>query len=393
MQLKVKINLEKIVFELNIIMIMLYTLFYCISPSAANKIVIFDLILTLIYLIRYMARVGKTNKFIVFNGLVLFYILYTAVYVYPEYLFNSYFYAYLFLFVQFELFSNKEVRQRFYKYFENAWKRFILYIIIYLMLILFSFFKGEALRQDSGIRVLYGPYEIPHYFAYIILGVYCGISEFEKKLSRKLILCLKLICCIIIICTAVRSAALALGVLVVYDYISIRGIQKKGILIICGLLGFLYILFGTDLLVNNAIVEKTIYAIKYGGSITNNRDWFRKAAFEYYFHDINILQQLVGASMPNLISAINRSVGFAIHAHNDYANILVGYGMIAFVGLLYYQKKYLNISQCWSAKIFFQLYLFTLCFFNGFGLYTMLLSVFPINLYFFEKQKNLSREK
>ena len=75
MQLKVKINLEKIVFELNIIMIMLYTLFYCISPSAANKIVIFDLILTLFYLIRYMARVGKTNKFIVFNGLVLFYIL------------------------------------------------------------------------------------------------------------------------------------------------------------------------------------------------------------------------------------------------------------------------------------------------------------------------------
>lgn len=384
--LDMKVSLEKIVFELCIAMPLLYTATYMLNDGNANKVVICHLIVSFALLIKQLAAKGKRTTFLVITFGTLFYVMYTSWIIYPQYIMHSYFYTYLFAIVLFVLFSDEELREEFYLYFINAKKRFFLYSVLLTILIVYTIINGSGLRRTISMPVLYGPFTIPHYLSYILLVVYCGVYLQYKDSDRKFFpLILRGLIAICIIWTAVRSTAVALVILVAYEFLSIKSFEKKSLIIaICAIVG-LYLLLETDILVHNPLVEKTMYAASNNGSITNNREWFRKAALSYYKNDIGLVKQIFGAGMPNLVDAIDRSVGAKIHAHNDYVNMLVGYGGVGLISFVIAQFGLVDIrSKFWTA-IFLQGFIFVLAYSNGFALYTMLTSSMPIIILFFER--------
>ena len=104
----------------------------------------------------------------------------------------------------------------------------------------------------------------------------------------------------------------------------------------------------------------------------------------YYSNKIGIIGKLFGAGMPNLVKAILESVGAEIHAHNDYVNMLVGYGIVGLVAFIVSQLRLISIKKYTRQAIFLQIFIFVLAYYNGFALYTMLTSSMPIIILFFE---------
>ena len=380
-----KISLKRIVFELCIIMPLLYTFVYMVNNGNANKLIIIDLILTYILLILNLAKRGKRNLFIILNGGVVSYAMYTSIIIYPQYLMHSYFYTYLFAIVLFLLFSDEVIRREFYSYFLNAKNRFVLYSFLLFLLVAYTVIFQDGLRHTISMPVLYGPFEIPHYMSYILIVMYCGVYLQYKNADKKILpLMIRILLAVCIIWTAVRSTAIALAILIAYEFLSIKSFKKKFVLAAIVILIIIYLLLETNILINNPLMEKTMYAASNNGSITNNREWFRQAALMYYSNKIGIIGKLFGAGMPNLVKAILESVGAEIHAHNDYVNMLVGYGIVGLVAFIVSQLRLISIKKYTRQAIFLQIFIFVLAYYNGFALYTMLTSSMPIIILFFE---------
>ncbi len=381
----IKINLRKVLFEFCLIMPMLYTMLCCIKTSLANKAVILELIVSYILINKIYIKKNKSKNFILLNFIIMIYVFYTFIIDNLSSIIHLNFYSYLFMFIIFWLFMEKDIREDFLQYFLKKKKMLYMYFVIFILIIMYSVLSlnGIHMEFNSTIPILYGPFEIPHILAYILLIYYCTFSVYENYLKNKINVFIKGICVIGIIFTGVRSAALALIILMCFKFISVRNTNKKLILILFGIIMFLYLLINTSILKNNPIINKTIASAN-AGSITNGREIFREIAIDHYFSNTTIIEKIFGAGMPSLINAIYEEIHAKIHAHNDYVNLLVGYGGLGLILIIYSQFCLNKICKNIVTKIFLQSFIFILCYFNGFAMYIMLTASFPIILCFFE---------
>ena len=364
----------------------IFTVLYCIRDNVANKAAIVLMLFAYILLNSHYMRNGKKIRFFIFNFLTIIYIGYIGIKCGVSEIISSFFYGYLLTFIMILICTEDNLREEFIQYFLARKKRFAVYVTIFFMTVVFSvvFLNGLKVGYGSKIPVLYGPFSIAHMLAYLLMVVYCGVSLFDLENKKKTIVAIKLVCVICIACTAVRSAVLATAVLIVCDFLSIRKISKKAIILGVGFIILVFLATNTDILTNNPLIEKTLYATDVGGSITNGREWYRQIALSYYATKTTLLEKIFGVGISGVVEAIYSVLRVRIQAHNDYVNLLVGYGIVGLVSFVICQLGLRKTCKSKMNVILLQLFIFILAYYNGFALYIMLTASLPIVVAFFE---------
>ena len=381
-----KLNIRKVTYELCMAMPAIFTILYCIRDNVANKAAIVLMLFAYILLNSHYMRNGKKIRFFIFNFLTIIYIGYIGIKCGVSEIISSFFYGYLLTFIMILICTEDNLREEFIQYFLARKKRFAVYVTIFFMTVVFSvvFLNGLKVGYGSKIPVLYGPFSIAHMLAYLLMVVYCGVSLFDLENKKKTIVAIKLVCVICIACTAVRSAVLATAVLIVCDFLSIRKISKKAIILGVGFIILVFLATNTDILTNNPLIEKTLYATDVGGSITNGREWYRQIALSYYATKTTLLEKIFGVGISGVVEAIYSVLRVRIQAHNDYVNLLVGYGIVGLVSFVICQLGLRKTCKSKMNVILLQLFIFILAYYNGFALYIMLTASLPIVVAFFE---------
>lgn len=381
-----KLNIRKVTYELCMAMPAIFTVLYCISGNMANKAAIVLMLFAYILLNSYYMRNGKKIRFFIFNILTIIYIGYIGVKCGVSEIISSYFYGYLLTFIMMLICTEDDLREEFIQYFMTRKKRFAAYVTVFFMTVVFSiiFLNGLRVGYGSKIPVLYGPFIIAHILAYLLMVVYCGVSLLDLENKKKTVIVIKLVCVICIACTAVRSAVLATAVLIVCDFLSIRKISKKVVILGAAFLIFVFLATNTDILTKNPLIEKTLYATEVAGSITNGRELYRQIALSYYATKTDVLEKILGVGITGVVEAIYSAIRVRIQAHNDYVNLLVGYGLVGLIAFVACQFELSKTCKNKMNAILLQLFVFILAYYNGFALYIMLTASLPIVIAFFE---------
>lgn len=381
-----KLNIRKVTYELCMAMPAIFTVLYCIRDNVANKAAIVLMLFAYTLLNSHYMRMGKKIKFFFFNFLTIIYISYIGVKCGASEIISSFFYGYLLTFIMMLICIEDDLREEFIQYFLMRKRRFSVYVTIFFLTVVFSvlFLNGLKVGYGSKIPVLYGPFSIAHMLAYLLMVVYCGISLFDLENKRKMVVAIKLVCVGCIVCTAVRSAVLATAVLIVCDFLSIRKIGKKAVILGAAFLILIILATNTDILTKNPLIEKTLYATEVGGSITNGREWYRQIALSYYATKTNMLEKILGVGITGVVEAIYSVIRVKIQAHNDYVNLLVGYGLVGLIAFVVCQFELSKTCKNKMNAILLQLFVFILAYYNGFALYIMLTASLPIVIAFFE---------
>lgn len=125
-------------------------------------------------------------------------------------------------------------------------------------------------------------------------------------------------CVICIVCTAVRSAVLATAVLIVCDFLSIRNISKKAVILVAAFLILVFLATNTDILTKNPLIEKTLYATEVAGSITNGRELYRQIALSYYATKTDVLEKILGVGITGVVEAIYSAIRVRMYGSIPY---------------------------------------------------------------------------
>lgn len=293
-----------------------------------------------------------------------------------SYLIHVDFYSYIFFGLYMCVFSKKEVLMEFLRFLLGRRRQFMAVIAGFMLVLMYSALFGGGMETGYGtsMPVLYGPYSVPHILGYQMVILYCAAAVFYRNsisFGRKTFwLIIKGICTVCAIWTAARSAVLALAIVILIDYLSIRKVDRKAILAIMGGLALIYLTLFTDLLTSNPLIQKTIASAQ-SGSISNNRDRFAKYALEAFAGETSWHEKALGMGIDGIRDVLKNSpkVNVAIHAHNDYVNALCAYGIIGFVVFLLVQVKPLKLWNEWYVKLLLFAVIFVLAYTNGIAMY------------------------
>ena len=157
-----------------------------------------------------------------------------------------------------------------------------------------------------------------------------------------------------------------------------KSMSKKTIIISGLLFVFLYLLFFTDFLYNNPIIQKTIKALSQTSGITNGRTDFNSYLSSVYLEKLTLIEKLLGCGIDKLRYFMSLRYTTALHAHNDLFNALLGMGA---VGLIIYLRCLLKLCKTNTEWIKVFIPIFVLAFTNGLFMYTAFtpcLAIFPI---------------
>ena len=148
--------------------------------------------------------------------------------------------------------------------------------------------------------------------------------------------------------------------------------------IMFGLTFVLYLLFFTDFLYNNPIIQKTIQALSQTSGITNGRTDFNSYLSSVYSEKLTLIEKILGCGIDKLRYFMSLRYATALHAHNDLLNSLLGMGA---VGLILYLRYLLSLCKTNAEWIKVFIPIFVLAFTNGLFMYTAFtpcLAIFPI---------------
>ena len=368
--MKVKMNLERTLFSVIVLYPLIHLALTTFAPTMSTKIVLFFLGMLYYYFLKHTT----IKEFLIVNVLIILYAFYNAANYHIFQVTHSDFYTFILLGLIFVVYSKKGVIDRFFSFLRLKEKMFRISEILFFLILLYSMLFAGGLETGYGskIPVLYGPYSVPHMLGYILLTMYCLNAFFQRMSKKNIFLFFKVLCVVLVVWTAARSAVLGIAVMVFADYISIRNLRKKYMVLGAGVLVVLYMIFFTDILINNPVIQKTMSAIE-NGSITNGRERFSQIALNYYFNNTTFYEKLVGIGMNNVRSIFLHisTIGVAIHAHNEYVNALVGYGAIGLAIYVIGQLRQMHVLVDWKMKLLIQCFIFTLAYYNGFAMYAM----------------------
>jgi membrane protein len=221
--------------------------------------------------------------------------------------------------------------------------------------------------------VLQGPYFLPHSLAYVLLMILCLNVMLAMATKRIIYTGFSLILLGLIIMTAVRTILfniIAIALFVLYKLIISRNI-KGGIYFLISLV--LFISVGIYLDIFDALIEKTAAAI-IGSDITSGRGTILIGTLLPFIDEgIPVYQWFIGAGLNEVFYNNITFMGAAIHAHNDFVDVIVSYGLITFFlyMLFMYQFSKKNVLLIFS-------FVFILAYSNGLFMYVDCL---PILIY------------
>lgn len=350
-------------------------------PKMENKLYILFLIVLYLFFIKKIA-IHQPYKLLIVNGILLVYIVWTTYRYGFSFVYHLDFYSYVGMSLTFLVFGEEKVINKLEVFVNKRFKLANVIVLLYFLLLLISIVIRDGLRIGFGmsIPVLYGPYSIPHDVAYELLFIYAYMAYTYKKTHTVYSFILKAICVGGIILTGTRSAFLALVFLILLDYVGYKGVRKKLILflICCGCI--VYCAVFTDILITNPITQKTIAALRDTGTVSNSREAFAATVLNAYINDTSIVQKILGIGIEGVRNTLKNEplVRVAIHAHNDFVNVLCGYGIVGFnillICLIKIYKFYDNKLIC----ILTGLFLFVLLYTNGLAMYCIVTPLLPM---------------
>lgn len=388
-----KINIKYLIFHMTILIIPLFALTGFFPFSLGNKLILGMTVISYVYLNSLFIRNNKKTIFFVYNFTLAVYIIY--MFAIGEYgvLTDIYFYSYILMFTFSLLFLFPNKIEEYCAFFAEHKREFVGAVCVFLLLVAFSVIMGTGYRYSAVDKMwtLFGSFSVQHMLAYVLLVIYCGSSIYDKENQSFFFIIIKGLIFIMIVLTGVRSAALALCLLVVYDYLSMKNKSRKKTILVIGAVVLTIVATQTDILTNNSLVSKTTAAID-NGSITNGRECYRKVQLYAFVHKSNVVQKLFGVSIPGVTEYMHQALRVHIQAHNDYVNTLVGYGIIGFVLFIVNQINLSKVCSSFWSKLFLEVFIFLLAYYNGFALYIMLTASLPIVLCFF-KEKQVGKLK
>lgn len=366
--MEIKINLEKFLFNMIISFHFMSALLSAIGHDILNKYAILFLVVCYFYFIKY---VSNRKSFILVNCAIFLFSLYNLGNMGFSQIKSSDYYSFILLMLLFIIYSNQKMQNRFLNYFLNSYQRYISYTIAFWIVIMYSIFFKNGIQFEplSSIPILHGPYEIQHVLGYVLIGIYCGISLGQNYLKENKIYLkfLKILCVIGAIATGARSAVLAFIVVILFDFFQINKLSKKLIIFVAFFLVGIYLFLYTDIIYKNAFIQRTIYAAS-TGSISNGRERFANILLENY-SNMDLQKKLFGIGMENLRLIMRNARVGGIHAHNDYINSLVGYGLCGLLIYIWCQiKLWISVNNIKNGFLL-EVVIFILAYFNGLAMY------------------------
>lgn len=388
--MKIKIGLERTIFSFVLFYPLMHILIATFLPDLSSKIILLFLFIILCYFIKHTSK----RRFIFVCSFLCIYVFYNFFNYHLFQVKHSDFYTFVLLALIFAVYSQRKIIDKFYNYMLNKERIFLIEEIIFFLVLLYTIVWDNGLKVDFGSKmpVLFGPYEVPHMLGYMLIILYCLNAFFQRMSKKKVFVILKILCTILVIWTAARSAVLGLSIIIFADFILTKNINRKFIILGISVIGFLYLVLFTDVIIDNPLMQKTLSAMD-NGSITNGREMFSGIAMRYYNENTNFIEKILGIGMNNVRNLFlhTSTIRVAIHAHNDYVNALVGYGAVGLGLYIWGQLMQVKVLRDWKMKILIQFFIFILAYYNGFAMYAMFTPCLIVIYVFMNQQQYLEK--
>ena len=327
-------DLKKIICEIVFYYPVFYTFLYTINPGLSNRLFRLTAWLALFACIN---SIFKRDKYANKNILVLVWLMIISFFEIQRTSIHNVFdnqdvFGYTGLILLCSLYLQDDYREEIISYCMN-YNRYKKVIISFFALLLFGIVFKHGLRAEGwgvSVPLLYGQFEIPHSLAYILLALYALSSMQFRNGAKKFPLYMMILTFICVVWTGVRSGLIALLILVIMDFIGIKNKTKKITVIFSLTMIFVLLMSFTDVLTNNPLAQKTINAAE-TGTISNGREKFAAVLAAYFMYGENVFDKIVGIGINGIRDIMLLAYNVGIHAHNDFFNVLLGYGILGSV--------------------------------------------------------------
>ena len=265
----------------------------------------------------------------------------------------------------------------FKNYFYELKSAIKLSTLIYLGLLFVSLFYGKGYDIFSSYqtyKVLFGPYNLSHTLSYELI-FYLIINWVAFKFSLKNIIVL-IILFVSLLLSQVRTAFLAVLVIVLFEILYAKSLNRKQKKLIYAIILFCVFLFALSYyagwLENIPFLSKTIASAE-SGSVSNGRELYVEIACRYY-NNFDFSKKLFGASMDIVRAIFLKEINVDIHCHNDIFNLLLGYGLIGLILVLVSILSYVKSNN----RLFFLIFIMVFIWYNGLYMYLNFVFLLPI---------------
>lgn len=382
-------NYKKLITNIILFYPTLYMAIYMISDGLGRRFAQFTLLVLLYGVIRKKQIKKKTIALLLGIGIIIIYNVFLNG---IAYIMSLDFYGWILLLLVFHFFSYNVNVELIRTAILNE-RKVIVNLRLFFMLLIISIVFMEGLRVTNSwgisVPILYGPYEIPHGLSYSMVVMYALSSVMARYTNKKKYYIYMGLCFLGCVWTGARSGIMAMAILMIADYLSVRKVSIKIILLIFAAIILLFLGLFTNVLVNNPLFQKNQNAFL-RNNLTNGRDWFNSYLFQYYFINFNTIQRIFGVGVENLRNIMNLRFGSFIHAHNDLLNTLVGFG---FFGLIMFAMEFWGFVKNAPKYFWVIAILMALIFFNGLYMYVGFSASIPIIVAYFKCVYSYSEEK
>ncbi len=254
--------------------------------------------------------------------------------------------AYATSIVIFILFSEKNTScEKTRAYFLKNKNKFYLMQTMFLC-VLVAYVSIYGLYAGWDTHVLKGPYLYPHTLAYLLLFMEMINLYYWLKLGNMIPLFFFVICAVCILLTAVRTVLISLVVILLYVLYKICKSRKFNRLVLLMFIGCIAICAAYSLGVFDSVIDKTNQAI-FHSSITNGRGAIVEASMKALNKGNPFLNYIFGVGMDALMANNLSILGSGIHAHNDFIDVLVCYGVINFTVYIFSFLSFAKKHTLW----------------------------------------------
>lgn len=224
-------------------------------------------------------------------------------------------------------------------------------LTIYLMniILLISLFIPSSYYsgwQESG-KYFQGFTPMPHViggicFCLMTMCIFYGQKTFNQK-KMLILMLLPLIC---IFMTGARTYLIPTIVLFLYFLWKILGTKLT---LLSGILSSPFLFF---IIINTSMYKKFLFAInfEYGNEslfsrLTSGRSDMWIAVGDYFIHEYNLINKLIGTSFDTVYEIIRCSTGMNVWAHNDIINTLATSGIVGVIIYMCVLKELFKIKK------------------------------------------------
>ncbi len=342
---------------------------YCLGGDGLLTIYLaFSVIIISLYYIK--SEKNRRTKFSSNSLWCLFFIfLLTCAHVFLKFSTFSQVLIFDFAIIYWIFYSKYEKSENFLQWVLNN-ERIILFIeLLYIFVMILSVIYGDGISTEEwGTTTLKGPYSINHVLAYeIVCFSILNLVIWVKK-DKKIFFILYIFCLAIDILTGVRSTIIVMIAVFLLAFYT-KKMSNKLFILVLGITVVLYTALNTNLFVG--VLEKTKNAVALG-SISSSRGTIYISSLKALTTSKNPIYWIIGMGQDKLTIFNRDNIMMTIHAHNDFIDALVQYGIL---GLFTYCLSLFKVCRK-SLKAL--LIIGFLAFSNGFYMYQSVVVATPL---------------